>query len=778
MKIKKQLIRLCLISLMSTQGWAQQKQVIIIPQPVSVQVHDGNFKLTSSTIILADNDSRHEAQMLNLYLKQLYGFSLKSYQKRPSGRKTIQLVKEKSNERKDAYSIEVTGNNIKITSAGNEGLFYGVQTLLQLMPVTKPGVQQMSFDIPKISIKDYPQFGYRGMHLDVGRHFFDVAFIKKYLDYLAFHKFNTFHWHLTEDQGWRIEIKKYPLLTSVGGYRNGTIIGRYPGTGNDGIRYGGFYTQDQIREIVKYASDRFITVIPEIEMPGHASAAIAAYPQLSCFPDESTRPDPKTPWAGTLKGKQVQQAWGVFEDIFAPTEYTFTFLENVLDEVMELFPSKYIHIGGDEAPKDSWKRSAFAQQLIKDKDLKDEHGLQSYFIHRIEKYLNSKGRKIIGWDEILEGGLAPNATVMSWRGEEGGITAAKEKHDVIMTPASHCYFDHSQAKDDDSITIGGFLPLEKVYSYQPIPSELSADEAKYILGAQANVWTEYMHSPSKVEYMIFPRMSALSEVLWSPKQAREWSRFSADIPAIFKRYSLWGANFSTAYFDLQAATLPSENGDGVYLKLYSNYPNNVIKYKEGKDGVWKNYSSPVFIKNSTRVQSYLEINGEKGRHIEKNFLFNKATGKKITITEQPSPGYPGGGAFTLVNGITTTKGLLESSEWLGFSGKDLEAIIDLGTITEVNNVTINTLEMKGSWIYLPKAVDIQLSNDGINYKKVTSMGNNLSSKADKDVSNIVLDVKEPARYIKIKVVNFGMIPDGLPGAGHPAWLFVDEIVVK
>ncbi|MEO8852207.1 MAG: family 20 glycosylhydrolase, partial [Ginsengibacter sp.] len=368
-------------------------------------------------------------------------------------------------------------------------------------------------------------------------------YIKKYIDYLAYFKYNTFHWHLTEDQGWRIEIKKYPRLTSVGGFRNGTIIGHYPGTGNDNAHYGGFYTQEQIKDVVKYAQDRFITIIPEIEMPGHASAAIAAYPQLSCFPDKSTPISDKTTWAGSRDGKQVQQTWGVFDDIFVPSEYTFKFLENVLDEVMQLFPSKYIHIGGDEAPKTYWKESAFCQKLIKEKNLKDEHGLQSYFIQRIEKYLNSKGRKIIGWDEILEGGLAPNATVMSWRGEEGGIAAAQQHHDVIMTPGTYCYFDHAQMKNSDSLTIGGYLPLDTVYSYNPVPKELKESEAHYILGAQGNVWTEYMASPEKVDYMIFPRMSALSEVLWSPKDSRNITRFRTELPDLYKRYELLGANY-------------------------------------------------------------------------------------------------------------------------------------------------------------------------------------------------------------------------------------------
>jgi hexosaminidase len=521
-----------------------QTKVTIVPKPVSMEMHAGNFHFNSATNIIADKGAEHEIRMLNFYLKTLYGFTL-PVRNKVSASNGSQIVFKllKNNGRKDAYNLEVSANKIIISSSSNEGLFYGMQTLLQLLPETNTESVSAGFEIPELLIKDYPRFQYRGMHLDVGRHFFDVNFVKKYIDYLAYFKYNTFHWHLTEDQGWRIEIKKYPLLTSVGGYRNGTITGHAPGTGNDSLHYGGFYTQEQIKDVVKYAQDRFITIIPEIEMPGHASAAIAAYPQLSCFPDESTKISPRTPWAGTRDGKQVQQTWGVFEDIFCPSEYTFKFLENVLDEVMALFPSKYIHIGGDEAPKTNWKRSAFCQQLIKDKNLKDEHGLQSYFIQRIEKYLNSKGRKIIGWDEILEGGLAPNATVMSWRGEEGGIAAAQQHHDVIMTPGKYVYLDHAQMKNSDSLTIGGYLPLDTVYNYEPVPKELKASEAHYILGAQANVWTEYMANTDKVEYMIFPRMSALSEVLWSPKGSRDFERFSAELPDLYKRYQVWGANY-------------------------------------------------------------------------------------------------------------------------------------------------------------------------------------------------------------------------------------------
>jgi hexosaminidase len=523
-----------------------QTNISIIPKPVSLEMHSGSFHLTSKTIIITGSNVKHDADMLNLYLKKLYGFSLpiKNIPSNKNVKNAIILGLLKPDERKkDEYDLTVKANEINISGVSNEAIFYGIQTLLQLLPTEKPATNNINFEIPQLAIKDYPRFQYRGMHLDVGRHFFDVNFVKKYIDYIAYLKYNTFHWHLTEDQGWRIEIKKYPRLTSVGGFRNGTIIGRYPGTGNDNTREGGFYTQTQIKEIVKYAQARYITIIPEIEMPGHASAAIAAYPQLSCFPNESTEINTNTPWAGSREGKQVQQTWGVFPDVFCPSEYTFKFLENVLDEVIKLFPSKYIHIGGDECPKVYWKRSEFCQKLIKEKNLKDEEGLQSYFIHRIEKYLNSKGRSIIGWDEILEGGLAPNATVMSWRGEQGGIEAAKQHHDVIMTPSEYCYFDHAQTKNSDSVTIGGYLPLDTVYSYEPIPRELNSSEAHYILGAQANVWTEYMQYPSKVEYMIFPRMSALSEVLWSPKDSRNWETFSAELPEMYKRYELWGANY-------------------------------------------------------------------------------------------------------------------------------------------------------------------------------------------------------------------------------------------
>ena len=539
--MKKTLLALLMLPLMPLQA----QSVHIIPHPATMSGGPGHVTIDAHPkLIVSGAGMEKSARFLNDYLQKFYGFNLKVIKgKAASG---IVLKQAAMADGVDgAYTMNIDKSGVTIAGHTENGTFYGIQSLIQLLPLEK----SQTFTGPFLSIEDRPRFAYRGMHLDVGRHFFPVDFIKKYIDFIAMYKLNTFHWHLTEDQGWRIEIRQYPRLTSVGGFRNGTIIGRYPGKGNDGIRRGGFYTQQQVKEIVKYASDRYITVIPEIELPGHSSAAIAAYPQLSCFPDESTKHPAKTAWHGDSTGKQVQQVWGVFPDVFAPTEYTFKFLENVLDEVIALFPSKYIHIGGDECPKESWKRSAFCQQLIKDIGLKDEHGLQSYFIQRIEKYLNSKGRQIIGWDEILEGGLAPNATVMSWRGEQGGIEAARQKHNVIMTPGAWMYFDHSQDKKEDSVTIGGYTTVQKVYSYEPIPKELSADDAKYVWGAQANIWTEYMNNVSKVEYMIFPRMSALSEVLWSQQSQRNWDRFDQKLRAEFKRYDWWKVNYSKAYFD-------------------------------------------------------------------------------------------------------------------------------------------------------------------------------------------------------------------------------------
>jgi len=530
-------------------------QVNIIPQPeqVTMPATAGSFTITPATVIVANGVTKNSADFLNDYLKEVYGFTLKTTDKKTATNAiNLTVIQPIRATVEGAYDMDVSNNGVSIKGQNAAGAFYGMQSLIQLLPVEKSN----SLAVPYVTIHDKPRFQYRGLMLDCGRHFFPVSFVKRYIDFIALHKMNYFHWHLTEDQGWRIEIKRYPLLTDKGAFRNGSIIGHHPGVGNDHDISGGFYTQDQIKEVVAYAAKRYITIVPEIEMPGHASAAIAAYPQLSCFPDEPTVTYfPKNGvWAGDSTGKQVQQAWGVYADVYVPSDSTFKFIENVLDEVMTLFPGKYIHVGGDECPKSNWKRSAFCQQLMKEKGIKDENELQSYFVQRVEKYINSKGKTMIGWDEILEGGLAQNAVVMSWRGEEGGINAAKQKHNVIMTPGSYVYFDHAQSKPEDSLTIGGYLPLQTVYNYEPIPKDLQNSDSSYIMGAQANVWTEYMTNKEKVEYMIFPRLSALSEVLWSDKTNRNWDDFTRRLPTQFKRYNLWDVDYSKQFFEDMKST--------------------------------------------------------------------------------------------------------------------------------------------------------------------------------------------------------------------------------
>lgn len=504
----------------------------IIPVPVAIKKTSGTFQL-DKTVALISNESANAktADLLNAFIVTKGGFALRETKTVTSGQKSIILTSAGAEKLPaEGYTIQISANQIKVVGK-DAGLFYAIQSLMQLMPDKKND----KITIQTVEIKDYPRFKYRGMHLDVSRHFFPVSFVKQYIDVLATYKINTFHWHLTDDQGWRIEIKKYPKLTSIGAKRSGTIVGNYPGTGGtDNTVHDGFYTQDEVKQVVAYAAAKYINVLPEIEMPGHASAAIAAYPELSAFPDRDTWIGEKAPWSGERKGKQVQQTWGVFDDVFVPTDNTFKFLENVLDEVIALFPSKYIHIGGDECPKEYWKQSPFCQQFIKDNNLKDEHGLQSYFIQRIEKYVNTKGRSIIGWDEILEGGLAPNATVMSWRGEAGGIEAAKQNHDVIMTPGSMgLYFDHkASASPDEPLTISGlgngFSNFQKVYNYDPVPKELTAEQQKHIIGVQANVWTEYMETPAKVEYMVFPKILSLAEIAWSQLDRKDFKNFTEE----------------------------------------------------------------------------------------------------------------------------------------------------------------------------------------------------------------------------------------------------------
>lgn len=734
-------------------------QPALIPAPLSQQINEGVFIMDSSTGVYTDvEEFKPVADFLKTYVQEgtsridLVALDFKN---------VIYFKKDASIKNEEGYTLKVTSEEIIISASSPKGAFYGVQSLRQLLPASfeNNSYTKKSVAIQNVEIKDEPQFKYRGMHLDVGRHFFSVDFIKKYIDMMSMLKMNTFHWHLTEDQGWRIEIKKYPKLNEIAAYRKETLIGHYSDQPHqfDGKKYGGYYTQEEVKSIVSYASKRQITVIPEIEMPGHAQAALSAYPELGC----------------TGKPIDVATKWGVFEDIYCPKESTFEFLEDVLDEVMALFPGKYIHIGGDEAPKTRWKNCNHCQQLIKKENLKDEHGLQSYFITRMEKYINSKGKQIIGWDEILEGGLAPNATVMSWRGTSGAVTAAKQHHDVILTPGTHCYFDHYQStKEDEPLAIGGFLPLEKVYSFNPIPEELTADEAKYVLGAQGNVWTEYMKTSKQVEYMAFPRMVALSEVVWSANKNKDFGDFRNRLEYYQERLDARDVNYANHLYEVKGKSEIKEGNSFVILETSSK--DKTIRYNlDGTNPTVTSavYNQPIKIDKSVVVKAaaFNETAQVSGIY-EKTINLHKAVGKSISFSVAPDGRYNSGGTIALINGTNGNNKRYGDKEWLGFDGKDVEITIDLGKKMDVNTITTRFNNSKGSWIYAPSQVVVSFpGNDEFLPIELES--------SDEKIVDLKLETKINTQFVKLKIINYGLIPDGKQGAGNRAWLFIDEIII-
>ncbi|MBW1297268.1 beta-N-acetylhexosaminidase [Aquimarina litoralis] len=738
----------------------------IIPQPKEQKLGKGHFLFSGNTAIKYHPGLEKTVMYFNKLIEKGTG---KSLEINPSKEKDfISFEIDTTISDIEGYRLTVSDQEILIRSKDSKGSFYAVQTLRQLFP---PCFENNSCDttikLPVISIVDEPRFSYRGMHLDVGRHLFSVEEIKRYIEILSILKFNTFHWHLTEDQGWRIEIKKYPKLTEIGAYRKETLVGHYNDQPHqfDGKRYGGFYTQEEIKEVVTFAQERNITIIPEIEMPGHSKAAIAAYPELGC--------------GG--KSAEVATKWGVFEDVYCPTEKTFAFLQDVLDEVMMLFPSEYIHIGGDETPKAQWKASEYCQQLIQKEGLTDEFGLQSYFIKRIEKYLNSKGRKIIGWDEILEGGLAPNAVVMSWRGTEGAVSAVKENHKAILTPSSHCYFDYYQSdKEDEPLAIGGFLPLEKVYGFEPIPDELSQEEASLILGAQGNVWTEYMKTFDKVTYMALPRAIALSEVVWSPSEVKDYKSFVNRLIPFQKRLDVLGINYANHLYEIEGDLEIDDQHMRYSLKTLLQ--DTTIRYTlDGSEPINTSmkYDQPIFIDKSCTIKAQVFKDDKPlGTVFKQDLLKHKAVGATISIDKDPHPSYDAGGKKALINSIKGSSTRYGDKEWLGFWGEDLEVILDLKQILEISKIETRFYNANGQWIYLPKNVEVSLSKDNLTYSELISKvpQDNLSNKSTVPIS-INLDTSE-CRFIKMVVKNYEVIPAGLQGAGNKAWTFIDEIIVE
>ena len=737
-----------------------QTSIPVIPKPKLVQFEKSpSFLISKQTVLIAPKGNQ-EVQYLKEIIKKQLGYELVTNTISQKSNNCIELSLNPIQKMEiDEYKININATKIKIEASNSEGLFYGIQTLNQLID----HYSRANSPIPALTIQDQPKFKWRGMHLDVARHFFPKSDIKKYIDYLALYKMNVFHWHLTDDQGWRIEIKKYPKLTSIGAFRKETMVGHYNEQRFDGKPYGGFYTQDDIKEIVAYAKEKHITVVPEIEMPGHATAALAAYPEFSC----------------TGGPFEVGTKWGVLDDVFCPNENTLNFLKAVLDEVIPLFPSEYIHIGGDECPKTRWHQCVKCQTLIKEKRLKDEHKLQSYFITQIEKHINKKGKKIIGWDEILEGGLAPNAAVMSWRGTEGGIAAAKAKHFVVMSPGSHCYFDHYQGEQKtEPLAIGGYTPLETVYDFNPIPTELSAEESNYILGAQGNVWTEYMEDFAKVEYMSMPRMAALAEVLWGKDTSSNYTDFKNRLLMHFSLLDKMNVNYSKALFEVKAKISASDD-HLLKVELAAANPTSSIFYtldNTNPNNTSLLYRQPIIIeKNTTLKAASFDSNTQKSAVLEQKFEIHLATAATVSLKDEPSNSYKANGAFSLVDGMYGDRGKF-GRDWLGFSGKDVMATIDLGSLKKVQSITVNVLSSPASWIYYPKHITISYSENGFDYSAESTI-----SVKEIESSKGVVKIEIPTtsiRYIKVNAYNQGKILEGNPGAGEPAWLFIDEIKVE
>ncbi len=780
---------LLLLSLSTTFAQSAENEYNLIPFPAKFSGGAGRFVITGTTKILTtgkDPAQTAAAQLLVSQLKTTIGLPVSVATATPALLKTKAIVFNKHTGGKcgpEGYTLRVTPDGVRVEAETPKGYFYAVQTLLQLLPTDVYGTTaapQANWSMPACAILDRPRFAYRGLMLDVCRHFMPVAFVKKTIDGLALHKMNTFHWHLTDDQGWRIEIKKYPKLTQIGAKRTETLIGHYGENypqQYDGKPVDGFYTQAQIKDVVRYAAARHVTIIPEIELPGHALAALTAYPELGCEP---------------TKAYAVATKWGVFSDVFCPTDKTFGFLQDVLTEVMALFPGKYIHIGGDECPKDAWKKSAFCQELIKKQKLTDENELQSYFIRRISTFVSSKGRAIIGWDEILEGGLAPNATVMSWRGIHGGIEAAKQKHNVVMTPGAFCYIDKYQADPTtEPLAIGGYLPIEKVYGYEPVPDELTPAEQGYITGLQANLWTEYVPTAAQAEYMIFPRVAALAEVGWMPRLAahagpRNFEDFAARLKTHLKRLDKLNINYAKRLLDVRAETQFSGEGGSAPRQLQVRLSkldsdSKIYFTTNGKPATTAatEYVAPISLTKTTTIRAITVPGSDKA--FSETFYIHRAKGKPYTYATRTAEASDDQ-RKKLTDGQVAASPR-DDRPWVqAGAGNDLELTIDLGEIKAVTRVSATFMKKVPYGVLPPKSVEVALSKEGDSFKEAIAQPINEPLEGPWRIVAVVADFKTArARFIRVTVKNYGIIPEG-PGlerfSGKPAALAMDEVIVE
>lgn len=769
---------LSLLSVFAVVSCSQKVQEpALIPYPMSVETGYGSFDVSGTSFGVDTLLGERSYAVVEEFCNQLSEASGKVSELTVDPYSAEFAVRYDPELGKEEYVLDVSRKGVVVRASALNGVVYAFQTVRQLLPVqiyAPAEAEGQSWKLPAVRISDKPRFSYRGLHLDPARHFFDVTEVKRYIDILVMHKMNTFHWHLTDDQGWRIEIKRYPKLTETGAYRNKTLIGHLSSDqGFEYARYGGFYTQEEIREVVEYAASKGITVIPEIDLPGHMLAALAAYPEYGC----------------TGGPYEVWGQWGVSEDVLcAGKEGTFEFIEGVLTEVMELFPSEYIHIGGDESPKVRWEKCPACQKRIRELGLKDteehsaEHYLQSYVTARVEKFLNEYGRKIIGWDEILEGELAPNATVMSWRGVAGGIQAARMGHDAIMTPNTYFYLDYCQSSDMDSepLSIGGYLPVEKCYSYEPYTANMTDDEKKHIIGVQANLWTEYIKTPEHLEYMLLPRAAALAEVQWCEPQNKSWERFVASIRHYTDIYDLLGYNYAKHIFDAKGKV--SVNPDkGVVEVSFSVPERTVVRYTTDgtePDSTSMVYSEPIPVKESCVITAKADVEGAK----TKKYVFeaHKAMGRPVTVNSKPSPSYGKDVENLLADGIRGGM-MYGNGQWAGWQGRPFEAVVEMDGKTPYSSVTLGMLVVKRDWIYNPRNLVVSISEDGKDFVEIARKEYEPETEGTPDgIKEYDVDFPETsARYLKIVSEPLEGIPAWhVIAAGKSPFIFIDEIIVR
>ena len=763
------------VSLVACATSVENPEITVVPYPNELIVGEGTFDAKGAAVTYDEALDSASVKVINA-LAQRLSFVTGVETAVSAGQSDKGFVFVLNAEiPSEAYTLDVTPEAVRVEASGLRGFNYAVQTIRQLLPLevfaSEPS-PRTKWTIPAVQIKDEPRFAYRGLHFDEGRHFFGVDEVKRYLDIMELHKLNTLHWHLTEDQGWRIEIKKYPLLAEIGSVRKGTCI-KKEWENLDGVPYGGYYTQEQIREVVAYAASKGITVIPEIDLPGHMLGALAAYPELGC----------------TGGPYEVWTRWGVSPDVLcAGNEKVYEFLEDVLSEVCELFPSEYIHIGGDECPKSSWEKCPKCQAMIKKLGLKDkdgesaEHYLQSYVITRIEKFLNSKGRKIIGWDEILEGGIAPNATIMSWHGDNPGWKAAAMGHDAIMTPNYCMYFDKYQSTDEskEPFGIGGYLPVDKVYAYEPCKEGMTEAEKAHILGVQANMWTEYIASADHLYYMLLPRLAALSEVQWCKEGRKDWERFYAACDHYCQMYKTMGYSYAPHILQARGSVIVDTANKCAKVELEAQGGVSVRYTLDGTAPTKssKKYKKPLTLTESFELRAVAFRDDAEAREFTGKYASHKALGAELTYSLPPHRRYRYGLPTCLTDGLRGTEAFRTAS-WAAWRGTPVDLVVDMKAQEQISSVAVGSFRNQLDNIFLPERLVVAVSTDGVNYTEVASQKYEVEQEAPNCLVDITLTFPETAaRYVKVTVTPLAKMPDWRQQDGNSAYAFVDEIIVK